>query len=154
MRKNNPESFWAKVHKAGPGECWPWRGAIHRTGYGIATYHGRTWIAHRLAFTLLAGPVPGDRCVCHRCDNRACCNPAHLFEGSQRDNIADMDAKGRRNPVRGEQQPTAKLNDAKVREIRARYAAGNVTYKELAKDYGVHKDMLSLVINRKTWKHI
>lgn len=97
--------FWSKVDRsAGPDGCWPYRGALVR-GYGrfVLSWDrpgngARVKIvrAHRYAFRLARGrdPLPGLD-LCHRCDNRACCNPAHLWEGTRRDNMQDASRKGR-----------------------------------------------------------
>jgi hypothetical protein len=96
--------FRAKVDVRGPDECWPWMACLNTYGYGAFTIgYGaarRTEKAHRVAFFLEHGrwPVPYGY---HRCDNRPCCNPAHIFEGTAVDNNADMRAKGRGvNPPR------------------------------------------------------
>ncbi|HTQ45602.1 MAG TPA: HNH endonuclease signature motif containing protein [Polyangiaceae bacterium] len=113
--------FWAKVKKGKRGECWLWQGATGRNGYG------RMWTAsrpaggvcvdaHRLAWYVAHGSWP-TLYVLHRCDNPPCCNPAHLFAGTQRDNRADCVAKGRSN--RGERHGQAVLTKDIVREIRA-----------------------------------
>lgn len=87
--------FWAKVAVLDPpGTCWPWRGGCDRAGYGWFIYRSKQYRAHRLAFQF-ANADPGDLHVLHRCDNPPCCNPAHLFLGTQADNNADMMAKGR-----------------------------------------------------------
>lgn len=93
--------FWSKVDKSGPvpphvpelGPCWEWSGVVGNHGYGQIKYQsGQT--AHRFSFELHYGFRPL-RCVLHRCDNRRCVRPEHLFEGSLADNVADMIAKGR-----------------------------------------------------------
>ena len=92
------DRLWAKVDRRGPEECWPWTGARRGRGYGHLGSGGRgqpSIAAHRAVFTLTHGPIPPGMVVCHTCDNRICCNPAHLWLGTQRDNLMDMIAKGR-----------------------------------------------------------
>jgi len=75
--------------------CLEWRGRVNAQGYGMVIYNDREWRVHRLMWTITNGPVPQGLYVLHKCDNRICCEPDHLFIGTQRDNIADMIAKGR-----------------------------------------------------------
>ena len=82
------------------GECWVWRGCVTSRGYGSIYFQGKMVSAHRLAAMLSLGELPAEKMVCHTCDVRACCNPAHLFVGSQADNMTDMSRKGRA-PRRG-----------------------------------------------------
>jgi len=104
------ERFWAKVDKQGPipahrpelGPCWPWTGAVpKRSGYGrfnTGVKRAGHWVvvnAHRYSWKLHNGPVPDGLCVLHRCDNKPCVRPDHLFVGTKGDNNRDMVAKGR-----------------------------------------------------------
>jgi hypothetical protein len=74
--------------------CWIWQGATQRRqGYGTVGYGDRTWLAHRLAWTGRHGPIPAGKILCHRCDERRCVNPDHLFLGDWRLNMADLKAK-------------------------------------------------------------
>lgn len=93
------ERLWEKVDRsAGPDACWPFMGAKMHNGYGHLGAGGRNdgqVAAHRVAYQDQVGPIPEGLNVLHRCDNRPCCNPRHLWIGTQRENLLDMIAKGR-----------------------------------------------------------
>jgi len=136
-----------------PNDCWPWRLSHYRNGYGQLTLEDNPYkklLAHRVAFELALGPIPDGKLVLHRCDNRSCCNPAHLFLGTQKDNIDDMILKGRasRGPqLRGEAHPRCKFNDATIANARAAVAAGE-TQRAVAKRYGISKGYITQIIKR------
>jgi hypothetical protein len=152
-------AFWAKVDKSGgPDACWPWLRSLSGQGYGHVFRHGRLDKAHRVAWMLVNGAIPdgahhGTMCICHRCDNRACCNPAHLFLGTQQENIADMEAKGRKRVVRGENIPWHRLSASDVVAIRARRAAGERSC-DIAADYGIGRSTVHNIVFRHTWAHV
>jgi hypothetical protein len=79
-------------------ECWPWTGQTVTGGYGRLGWQGRREIAHRVAWELFEGPIPEGQWVLHHCDNPPCCNPLHLYAGTQRQNIHDAIARGRFSP--------------------------------------------------------
>jgi len=89
------QTFWARVSRPDPCVCWEWQGGKKPDGYGSAGYEGKSDLAHRVAWKLTKGPIPKGMYICHSCDNPACCNPAHLFLGTQSDNMKDMIVKGR-----------------------------------------------------------
>lgn len=87
----------------GPDSCWEYQAARSPRGYGTIGVMGKTRRAHRVAWELANGPIPEGLLVCHHCDNPPCCNPAHLFLGTDKDNVADMRAKGRGRALSGEE---------------------------------------------------
>jgi hypothetical protein len=155
-----PERIQAKIWPEPMSGCWLWGGALRSTGYG-SVYLDGSRSAHRVVWEAVNGPIPKGTghhgtCVLHRCDNRACVNPDHLFLGSHQDNVADMHAKGRgyQNPGKpGETNHMAKLTDAEVVEMRLSQAAGD-TQMVLAKRYGVSQGLVSAIIRRERWTHV
>lgn len=91
--------YWSRVERRGPNDCWNWQGPLN-DGYGSKCWQGKKDKAHRVAWQVTYGEIPGSLYVLHTCDNRACCNPSHLWLGTHLDNMDDMTAKGRR--ARGE----------------------------------------------------
>lgn len=151
---NTEADFWPQVDRsAGPDGCWLWKGWIDPVGgYGRFKIRNRAHPAHKYSYTFTSGAVPKGLFVCHRCDNPACVNPAHLFLGTPADNTRDRDAKGRQ--ARGERSGTAKLNEADVRAIRSLYASGGFSQARLGWIYGVGQTKISAVVNKTTWKHV
>lgn len=137
----------AKIDKsAGPDACWPWTGAITaQHGYGcVQAGRGRVVGAHKLAWTFANGPVPDGLCVLHKCDNRPCCNPAHLFLGTKKDNALDKSLKGR--------DKTAKLTPDQVREVRT--LLPKMQQQHIAKLYGVSNAVICDIHNGYTYRHV
>lgn len=152
MSRNTPDTFWAKADRTGGG-CWLWTGQrLPRPGheYGRLSYGGRAWAAHRLAWTLEHGPIPGGMHVLHRCDNPPCVNPAHLFLGTNADNVADREAKGRRHAPRGEAHPRARLTIDQVREI---LATPDERPCVLGRRYGVDSSAITSIRKGRSWRH-
>jgi hypothetical protein len=150
--------FWKYTQKGADDECWRWTGGHGRTGYGRIDLSElgqprRQHSAHRISYELHIGPIPEGLCVCHRCDNPGCVNPAHLFAATQGDNMRDRDQKRRGVHLAGEKHPRSVLTDAKVEAIRRLCAAG-----AMQQDIAILCDMtpenVSLIVTRKAWRHV
>lgn len=147
------DRFWSKVFVQGEDDCWPYTEYCDHDGYGQFSLNKGKCLAHRLAYIIKYGYT--DLQICHSCDNPPCCNPKHLFAGSNQDNIRDLVRKGRHSSLMnfGEAGSNAVLTEAKIKEIRSKHALG-CTQATLATEYNVHKVTIFKVVNRKTWKHI
>lgn len=152
------ERLWQYIDVGKFDECWPWT-AGKRKGYGRFTIGKRSVPAHRLAYETFWRTSLVNDCL-HRCNNPPCCNPLHLYDGTNSDNQRDAVVAGTSrllrpfNRARGESNGLAKLTGEAVREIRDRYAAGSVSQQQLADEYGVAQSKISALIRRKTWAHI
>jgi hypothetical protein len=144
--------FWRFVNRSRDEECWEWKGCKNNRGYG--RFHlgkaGQAETAHRVAFTICnpAISITG-KVVCHRCDNRPCVNPKHLFVGTHADNTADMVAK--RRHAFGEGNGRRKLSAAQVVEIRGLVRAG-VPVVEIAEQFGIDLSHTYSIVRGRFWK--
>jgi hypothetical protein len=156
MNESDATRFWAKVEVRGPDECWEWRGSLRSAGYGAFSIGKKSLCAHRVAYLLTRGEIPDGKIVCHTCDNRKCCNPAHLYAGTTADNARDRQERGRASTkrARGSKASKAKLTEADVIAIRQRYAAGGITQTMLAGEYGIDTSSISDIVRRESWRHV
>lgn len=180
--KEHVEAFWSRVDKsAGDTECWKWIGGRSSDVYGALwiPWLKKSGLAHRASFFLSNGFLPDGKLVCHSCDNPICCNPAHLWLGTNAENIQDCADKGRHPwknglPVKpehrargirtgaythpesvrhGSEKSNAKLHESDIPHIRKSVALG-FTNIEVAKKYGVSREAISQIINGRTWRHV
>lgn len=151
------DRLYSKVEVNKRSGCWEWMGST-RKGYGRLIVGSRTdgtrhsESAHRLSYTLAYGDIPDGMEVCHKCDNPACVNPAHLFLGTRNDNVRDREKKRRNIVLTGEEQPCAKLTKKSVKDARWEHAIHGVSFQALADKYGVSKKTMQNAIKGVTWK--
>src|SRR5712672_3540290 len=100
--------FWNKVNKNGSiqphcpelGQCWEWTAGCFTNKYGIKKWHGKKETAHRVSWIINYGEIPNGLWVLHKCDNRKCVRPDHLFLGTVQDNADDRERKHRGNHLK------------------------------------------------------
>lgn len=150
------ENFWNKVNKT--EGCWNWTGGTNGRGAGGVEYGllkvpktRKNITAHRMSYILHNGQITSDQWVLHKCDNPLCVNPDHLFLGTPADNVADMDAKGRRkcNPRKGEQNGRAVLDEDKVKLLRLLHGKFSLTV--LSKIFGIGKSQVHRIATGQQW---
>lgn len=149
--------FWDKVAIIPFHECWEWTACKNKSGYGDFD----TGLAHRVSWQIHFGPIPKGMVICHKCDNRGCVNPDHLFLGTQYDNLTDMRTKGRnkdfinsKNSFKGENSKAAKLTEKQVKDIHKIHQDKKITLTDLSKQFHVSISTIGNIVNRKIWKHI
>jgi hypothetical protein len=144
--------FDAKVDRSGgPKACWPWTTGYTSEGYGKFWFDGRNVTSNRFVLFRKNGRWPDQ--ALHTCDNRACCNPAHLYDGSTQQNVADR-VRRKRSAV-GERSPWAVLTTGQVRMIKnklryPRFGLGSA----LARKFGVSKGTVSDIKHGRRWRHV
>lgn len=146
------KNFMKHIEITEENGCWEWTASKNKKGYGKFCHDGKVWRAHRLAWTLRYGPIPDGLFVCHRCDNPGCCNPEHLFLGTNRDNMDDMMSKGR--SCRGEKMWSAKLTEKDVEIIKVLLANKKIKRKTIAYLFGVSVYTIYEINAGKKWKHV
>lgn len=134
-------------------KCWIWNGTIEKFGYGTTSFKGKEYRIHRLSMHLYNGfDLSSSLYVCHHCDNPPCCNPEHLFVGTQKDNMQDSLRKGRHVDNSGSRHGKAKLREEDVILIRA--LAKDWKQIEIARHFCLTRDHVNAIIKNKIWRHI
>jgi predicted XRE-type DNA-binding protein len=136
--------FWSKVNKNGENGCWLWMGTMERAGYGSIEIIGKRNRTHRHAYIITYGKIEGDLLVCHKCDNRKCVRPDHLFLGTHKDNSQDAAKKLRL---------ARKLTRDNVVQIVQLVRKGG-QHREVAKLLKVSKSLITSIMSGKIWSHV
>lgn len=146
---NDDKARFLKNSKISESGCWVWQKGT-KNGYGHTMLKGKPQQAHRASWMIFVGDIPNGMQINHKCHNRACINPDHLYVGDQKQNMADMMVAGRANPLKGEQNGHSKLTAEKVLEIRA----SNDPSKLIAENMGVSVSLVRQIKRKLVWTHI
>lgn len=164
LAKRQPlaDRFWPFVNKDTESGCWLWGGTKFTRGYGRISISGtsKSIGAHRASWQLHFGEIPQGMLICHKCDTPECVNPAHLFLGTNNDNMQDKVRKNRQArglrvfaPMPGEANGSAILTENQVEDIRERYAR-NETIASIARYWTMSESQIRRIVRRESWKHI
>jgi predicted XRE-type DNA-binding protein len=162
MRQDIYQRFMSKVSPEPMSGCWLWTGAVNRIGYGMfhlkhdkKTNKSYAALAHRFSFEFHTGKDLGELYALHKCDNPACVNPDHIYAGTQADNVADMDAKGRRinRPLCGSKHSNSKLKEDDILHIKTLRNMG-LKQKEIGNIFGVSQVQIGNILRGKQWNHL
>lgn len=148
-KRSLEDRLWARVNILGPDDCWEWQGHLDKAGYGHITeggHQGKNLSVHRVAFEIHSGHPPVNQ-VLHRCDNRKCCNPGHLYDGTPQQNMDDKFRRGRHISLTGENHPSSKLTLESVKAIRSSNEIG----RTLSGIYGVSASQISRIRRQIQW---
>lgn len=147
--KENPQQYiLSRVKKTDSG-CWEWQQSKY-SGYGRLVKEKKSWPAHVYSYTAFVGPIPKGLQINHKCHNRCCVNPEHLYAGTQKQNVKDMDDSGRRNQAKGSRGGNSKITEQVAQEI---YRHDGIARLAAAK-FGISISLVYAIKKKQIWQHI
>ena len=136
FQKNYEERFWNNVNISDKDSCWDWKAGRSGTGYGCCYCGSSERKAHRVSWIYTNGPIPKDKLVLHKCDNRLCVNPNHLYLGSRSDNQRD---RADSNSI--------KFTKDMIESMKRMYYEYGLKQKEIARIFKTDQSVISRAIN-------
>lgn len=151
--KTTEQLFWAKVIKSNdPDGCYVWTGSTSQ-GYGQFRVKGKTWKAHRWAWTQRHGEIPKGMNICHHCDNPGCVRDEHLYSGTHQDNVNDRQRRNRQASHKGQLNGRAKLTEDQVVLIKLRLKL-NESQNSIAKAMNISHRQVWSIAHDEAWGHV
>lgn len=151
LTKKQIDRLWCRVKQNGPDDCWPFLGRVCEDGYGKISLNYKEFVASRLIYAVVHKLDPGQKIVCHTCDNPPCCNPKHLFLGTFQQNVKDSVAKKRHSSlIKGSAKVQALVNEEIVKEMRLSF----LSKQELAEKYNIGISNVYRILTKRSWKHV
>lgn len=168
LKEKRVQSFWSKITiPENKDLCWEWESGVDKDGYGVFSIDRGGYRAHRVSYFLSIEIDPMGLLVCHKCDNPACCNPAHLFLGTARENMEDCKSKGRyitgekngmvKHPdlvLKGITHYKSKFTESDIIDIRDTFSKKELNQRKLASKYSVSEHTIYCILKGITWKHL
>jgi hypothetical protein len=152
LTEDDISRFHELVQQRGDDDCWLWLGSIKNKGYGQFWYSHKQRLSHKIAYILAKGPIPENLHILHSCDNPPCCNPNHLFVGTNLENVRQKQERNR--VIKGSAVAVSRITEDDALAIRIRYASGGVTQAELGREYGIDDSVVSDIVRGTAWAHI
>lgn len=149
-QKYTLQDIWKQIDIKRKDECWNWLGHKDKDGYGRATINSKDYRSHRVVYEETYGKIIGGLFVLHTCNNPSCCNPNHLYLGTNQDNMNQM-VREKRSSIK---ITTPKLTEKNVIDIRKLYSTGNYTQYKLAEIFKIGQGNISEIVNKKHWAYI
>lgn len=149
------DRFWSKIEIRGEDECWEWKKCLNEHGYGVFRHKGISQLSNRMTWFIVKGRFPSS-CVLHKCDNRKCCNPSHLFLGTRKDNAVDMVSKKRnKTPFgRGEEHIQSVLKEEDVVNVLRLFFSDKIKKKKISEITGIkYSGIMDITLGR-NWKDV